>query len=246
MVDYNGVLYVSEGNRPIRYLLPDKSQLTRVQDMPELPMIKSLPVYTTNSKILLAVSELAFYVEFNNELLRWKRGTPDWHNTELKYEDNDSKTNVYNFNFKIAVSGKTLYVGIRDGQLIQSFDEGDTWNSVTENIPFSVKDYYAITFADESVYIATDKGVIRSINGIDWHLCTDFDGKPLEVIKFNVDGNRLYGLANNSIYQLREDQNTWKKVTPEIPYSARCFDVDDKNIIVGTFGRGVLRFTIED
>lgn len=246
MVDYNGVLYVSEGNRPIRYLLSDKSQLTRIQDMPEFAMIKSLPVYTTNSKILLAVSDSAFYVEFNNQLLRWKRGTPDWHNTELKYEDNDSKTNVLNFNFKIAVSGKSLYVGIRNGQLMQSFDEGDTWNNATENLPFSVKDYHAIVFANESAYIATDKGVLRSNNGIDWHQCPDMEGMPIEVIKFNVDGNRLYGLANNSIYQLREAQNTWKRVTPEIPYSARCFDVENKNIFVGTLGRGVLRFTIKD
>ncbi len=268
MVNNNGVLYVSEGNNPILRLSNEENELTNIQDMPKLMMSNNpdwieidtqpIPQLAVNSddtslqRVIIkeldkisnyAVSNSTFYVEFRNQLLRWKPGTSEWHITSLKYEDNDRM--VYNPNFEIAVSGKTLYVGKQDGQLLQSFDEGDTWNNVTENLPFSVEDFHAITYLEQDVYVGTDKGVIRSNNGIDWKLIVDVDGKHLEVRKFAVDGNRLYGLAKNTIYQLNEELSTWKKVTPEIPYSATCFDVDGNNVYVGTLGRGVLRYALE-
>ena len=268
MVNNNGVLYVSEGNNPILRLSNEENELTNIQDMPKLMMsndpgwieidTQSTPQLAVNSDdtsvhrveirepVMIsnyAVSNSTFYVEFRNQLLRWKPGTSEWHITSLKYEDNDRM--VYNPNFELAVSGKTLYVGKQDGQLLQSFDEGDTWNNVTENLPFSVEIFHDITYLEQNVYVGTDKGVGRSNNGIDWKTVPDIEGKPLEVIKFDVDGNRLYSLAKNTVYQLKEELSTWKKVTPEIPYSATCFDVDGNNVYVGTFGRGVLRYALD-
>lgn len=270
MVDNNGVLYVSEGNHSIMRFSAEGNELINIQNMPKLMMsndsdwieidtqpIPQLAVNSDDTSVHLvtvttkelarisnyAVSNSTFYVEYRNQLLRWKPGTSEWHITSLKYEDNDGM--VYNPNFEIAVSGKTLYVGKQDGQLLQSIDEGDTWNNVTENLPFSVEIFHDITYLEQDVYVGTDKGVIRSNNGIDWKLIVDVDGKHLEVRKFAVDGNRLYGLAKNTIYQLKEELSTWKKVTPEIPYSATCLDVDGSNVYVGTFGRGVLRYALE-
>lgn len=99
---------------------------------------------------------------------------------------------------------------------------------------------------DQAVYVATDKGVIRSYNGMDWKIVPDIERKPLDVRMLVVDRNRLYGLAKNTIYQLKDNKSTWIKVTPEIPVSATCFDVDDRNIYVGTFGHGVHHLTLED
>ena len=269
MVDNIGVLYVSKGNHQIMCLSDEENDLTNIQDMPKLMMsndsdwieIDAQPIPqlavnrddTTFHRIGIkeldrisnfAVSNSTFYVEYRNQLLRWKPGTSEWHITSLKYEDNDRM--IFNSNFEMAVSGKTLYVGKQGGQLLQSFDEGDTWNNVTAKLPFSVVNFHAITFLEQNVYVGTVKGAIRSNNGTDWKIVTDIEGKPLEVRKFAVDGNGLYGLAKNTIYKLKEDLSTWIKVTPEIPYSATCFDVDGSNVYIGTLGRGVYHLTLED
>ena len=53
---------------------------------------------------------------------------------------------------------------------MQSFDEGDTWNDITVDLPFLVDHFKEIVFAGQTVYVSTDKGVVRSINGIDWQV----------------------------------------------------------------------------
>ena len=191
-----------------------------------------------------AVTDTAYYVEYQNKLFRWSIGSLNWYDTGVTDMDEASPDEV---NF--AVSGKTIYVGKRDGHLLQSFDEGNTWNditAVTANLPFSVERFNAITFAGQTVYVATDKGVIRSNNGTDWHIPTDIEGTPLVVDRFAVDGTTVYGTAKRKVYQLKEDSNTWQQVTPEIPYPVNCLDIDGSILYVGTNGRGVLRFSLDE
>ena len=81
-------------------------------------------------------------------------GTSEWYDTglideearkardKLRYPDDLIDTT----SFKLAVSGETVYVGKRNGHLMQSFDEGDTWNDVTANLPFPVERFNAIAF----------------------------------------------------------------------------------------------------
>ena len=99
-----------------------------------------------------AVSGATYYMESQQKLFRWKPGTSEWYNTGLvdeaesghvngKFDDFDS------IGFKIAVSGNVVYVGKKDGRLMLSHDEGDMWNDVTANLPFSVEHFNAITFA---------------------------------------------------------------------------------------------------
>ena len=273
IVGHNGVLYVSEGIHPIMRLSDEENELTEVPGMPKLIIpnmseyisewnkidpqsitqkekgnvstqpyeinIKD-PVEVTN----FAVSDSAFFAEYKNHLLRWKTGTSEWHVTDIKHEDKDEIT--YYSNFKISVSENTVFVGKRDGQLMYSSDEGNTWNNITASLPFSVEQYHDITFVDQTVFVATDKGVLRTNNGKVWMTVPDNEGKPLEFRKVEVYGNRLYGMAKNTIYQLKDELSTWTEVAPEIPYSATCFDVDDKNIYVGTFGQGVHILKLED
>ena len=211
-----------------------------------------------------AVSGETYYVEYKQKLFRWKPGTDAWYNTGLvdsgesvlsslisnpfDYSAGFSAlTNVMDATgFKIAVSENTVYVGKRDGHLSQSFDEGDTWNDVTQEIPFSFAEFNAIAFAGPSVYVATDKGVAYSSNGADWHTATDAEGELLLIEKLAVEGTTVYGTTGQYVYQLKEGSNTWEQVTPEIPDSVLSFAVDGNTLYVGTSSSGVLRFTLDE
>ncbi len=198
-----------------------------------------------------AVSGATYYMESGHKLFRWKPGTSEWYDTGLvdesesghfngKFDDFDS------IGFRIAVSGDIVYVGKRDGHLMLSHDEGDMWNDVTTKLPFSVGRFNAITFVGQTVYVATDKGVVWSNNGIRWNTLIDAEGTPLVMRRLAVDDTTVYGEYNHKIYQLRRDTGKWQQVTPEIPHFIFSFDVDADTLYVGTAGRGVLRFPLDD
>ena len=105
-------------------------------------MVKIIQAYFGS----FAVSGSTYYIEYNQQLFRWKPGMTEWLNTGLA----DAGGSIYSIadledqgaiGFTIAVSGETVYVGKRDGHLVQSFDEGDTWNDVTTDLPFSVTQF---------------------------------------------------------------------------------------------------------
>ena len=211
-----------------------------------------------------AVSDDTYYVEYGQKLYRWKPGMTEWHNTGLvdKGEDpfasllsgpfdysadvSTSYDTIGSMGFKIAVSGSTVYVGKRDGHLFQSFDEGDTWNDITTDIPFSFQKFEAIAFAGPTVYVATDKGVTYSSDGTHWHTAIDAEGKTLVVSRLAVEGTTVYGHTDRHVYLLKEGSNIWKQATPEIPGSVISFAVDGNTLYVGTANRGVLRFNLDE
>ena len=129
---------------------------------------------------------------------------------------------------------------------MQSFDEGETWNDITQDLPFSLTAFNALTFAGTTVYVATDKGVAYSSDGTRWHAVTDAEGKSLVMEELAVEGATVYGIAGQHVYQLKEGSDTWKQVTPEIPDSVIAFAVDANVLYVGTASSGVLRFTLEE
>lgn len=208
--------------------------------------------YLPDSRMLpgdFAVSGTTFYAERNKKLYRWKPGMTKWHDTGLidegRHENLRDSNRLFNATgFKLAVSGNTVYVGKRDGHLMQSYDEGKTWTDVTANLPFSFQYFKAMVFADENVYVATNKGVVRSSNGTDWHAFTDVEGTSLVMDRLAVDGAKVYGQTGQNIYQLKRDLDTWQQVTPDIPSPVTCFDVDGNTLYVGTLGNGVLRFIL--
>lgn len=209
------------------------------------------------------VSDETYYVERGQKLFRWKPGATSWHDTGLPIEEERTAPAQPNkvpyvpgfqvpAGLKFAVSGQTIYVGTGDGALFQSFDEGDTWNNVTANLPFPISLFKIIAFAGSTVYIATDKGVIYSRDGIDWHKTTDVDGAMLVINKFAMDGTTVYGILDihahpaRRVYQLKADSSTWMQVTPIIPCRVTSLVVDGNTLYIGTIGRGVLRFTLEE
>ena len=205
-----------------------------------------------------AVSGDTYYIEYAQRLFRWKPGMAEWHDTGLvdeaefvfpvdySAEASTSMNVLDSIGFKIAVSGETVYVGKRDGHLAQSFDEGETWNDVTADLPFSWTAFNALTFAGTTVYVATDSGVAYSSDGTDWHTATDAEGSQLIIERFAVDGTTVYGTIGQYVYQLKENASVWKQVTPEIPDSVLAFAVDANVLYVGTASSGVLRFTLEE
>lgn len=198
-----------------------------------------------------AVSGTAYYVEYQYQLFRWKPGTPEWYDTGLMDKQARDKLRIPEdlpdtTSFKLAVSGETVYVGKRNGHLMQSLNEGNTWNDVTANLPFPVERFNAIAFAGKNVYVATDKGVVRSSNGTDWHVLTDGEGRLVYADRFAVDSTTVYCQVKQKIYQLSSETEIWQQVTPEIPFPVNCFDVDGNTLYVGTSGSGVLRYTIDD
>ena len=197
-----------------------------------------------------AVSGSTYYIEYDQQLFRWKPGMTEWFNTGLADEGESIHSiagieDQGSLDFKIAVSGKTVYVDKRDGHLLQSFDEGDTWNDVTTALPFSVTEFKAIAFAGPTLYVATDKGVMYSSDGIRWHTATDAEGTPLVIEKMAVDGTTVYGATEQQIYQLKENSSIAEQVTPEVPSEISSLAVDGNTLYVGTPGHGVLRFMLD-
>ena len=198
-----------------------------------------------------AVSDTTFYAEYDKKLFKWKPDTTEWHNTGLIDEGEAGSFEEFtdildSTSFQLAVSGSKVYVGKRDGHLMQSFNEGDTWNDITSNLPFSVKHFYDIDFAGSTVYVATDKGILYSINGTDWHATIDTEDTPIVIKRFTVDGTTVYGVVGQQVYELQQNSDTWKQMTPEIPSPISSLTVANNTLYVGTFGHGVLRFSIDN
>ena len=237
------------GDMNINRLSTKNGKQTFIRKTPTIEQSTPSPIGTVPGNF--AVSGTTYYAEFDKKLFRWKLGATEWYNTGLIDEGEpppfDEFTDILdNTGFKLAVSDKTVYVGKRDGKLMRSLDEGETWNDVTANLPFSVDYFKAMAFAGENVYVATNKGVARSSNGTDWRTITDSEGTPLVIIRFAVDGTTLYGQAGQKMYQIKEDLDKWEQVTSEIPYLISSLDVNGNTLYVGTFGSGVLHFSLDE
>jgi len=204
-----------------------------------------------------AVNEATYYMEYMHKLFKWEPSQDDeWSDTGI-LDQGESYGNYWHLHnyyaengFKIAVLGNTVYVGKRDGHLMRSVDQGNTWNYVTAKLPFRVDHFWAIVFAGNSVYVATDKGVVMSGNGTDWDTLTNAKGKPLVMNRLAVDDTTVYGESNQKIYQLNRVKGTWRKtwkqVTPKISHFITCLAADENTLYVGTYSSGVLRFTLDN
>jgi len=188
-----------------------------------------------------AVNDDTFYMEYNYKLFRWKPGDSEWHDTGVEETGELSRETLWT-SFRIAASDGTVYVGKRDGHLLQSLDGGDTWNDITSSLPLFVEHFKEIIFAGSTVYVATDKGVFNSKDGAIWSLLTNEVEKPIIIKSLATIGNSVYGANDEGIYRLRDDIGVWEQVAPEISGVVTSLVVDEDTFYVGTEHRGVLRF----
>ena len=188
-----------------------------------------------------AVSDETFYMEYNYKLFRWELGDPEWHDTGVEETGELSRDNIWR-GFKIAALDETVYVGKRDGHLLQSLDGGDNWNHITSSLLLSVEHFNQIVFADSTVHVATDKGVFNSKDGVTWCLLTNEAEASVILKSLATIGDSVYGANDEGIYHLQSDTDTWEQVAPEISGVVTSLVVDEDTFYVGTEHRGVLRF----
>ena len=220
------------------------------------------------------VSKDTYFVEYKGKLFRWKLGTLNWYDTGVVGTDETPRNRQYmtfsaseltisadtdetihkglnidatdTTGLRVAVSGDIVYVGKRDGKLMHSSDQGDRWKDITENLPFSVERFHAIVIVGKTVYVATDKGVIGSSDGIDWQIITEENGKPLIITMLAMDDRTVYGLSGQIVYKFIGNTGKWQQVTPKITQEISTFYVDGNTVYIGTRGQGVFTFTLEN
>lgn len=188
-----------------------------------------------------AVSGETYYMEYNYKLFRWNPGDPRWSDTSVEETCELTYENVAR-GFKIAASGETVYVGKRDGQLFQSLDGGENWNDITSNLPKPIEHFNQIVLTNTTVYVATDKGVFNSIDGVVWHTITDKKGKELTIKSLATSEDAVYGANDDGIYQYENKKGIWRQIVPQIPDTITSLVVDGDTFFVGTEQRGVHRF----
>ena len=189
-----------------------------------------------------ALTDDTVFMEYKRKLFRWRRGETAWHNTGLEDSGYLSYLNNAVSGLALAISGNTVYVGKRDGDLFRSVDNGDTWQDITASLAFPFGYFKDIRFVGTTVYISTDMGVMCSRDGETWHVLTDVDGKRLVLDKMAVDGITAYGVSDSGVYQVDHYTNTWEQVTSELPYTATAFAAAGDTFYIGTKRNGVLRF----
>lgn len=180
------------------------------------------------------------FMEHRRKLFRWRLGETAWHYTGL--EDSGELPPIFGKGFTLAASDDTIYAGKREGDLFRSLDSGDTWNDITEILAFPFAYFKDIVFVGSTVYISTDAGVMRSLDGEIWHTLTNTDGCPLLMDRIATDGSTLYGVCGSGVYQVNTQTSTWRQTAPEMPYTATSLAIDGMTLYVGTEHNGIFRF----
>ena len=190
-----------------------------------------------------AVSGDVFYVEYQERLLRWRRGEPEWFDTGLVDSDaapNDDSTNP----FSLAVTGETVYVGKRDGHLFRSLDAGNTWKDLTATLPLRFEHFNEIVFAGSTVYVATNAGVLTSVDGENWRTLTDKARNRTIAARIAVVGTTIYGAGDDGVYQL-DDQDKWEKILPPIPNRIISLAINADKLYIATERSGMFQASLK-
>ncbi len=230
----------------IFHLSTNKRMLIPIQGTPPFPgnSFKADPMRPSEKYPSAFASDgETFYVEYMRQLLRWKRGESEWFNTGLT-DTGESLDRGNNIGFKLAVSGKTVYVGKREGQLFQSDDSGDTWNDLTSDLPLRFERFNAIVFAGPTVYVATDAGVLTSEDGEHWRVITDQAGTYTLIDQIAVSGRTVYGAGDDGVYELNKS-NKWEKISPQVPDNVISLVINNDSLYIGTERRGMFYISLE-
>lgn len=190
-----------------------------------------------------AVSGNMFYAEYKGRLFKWELGDAEWEDTGLigtgEQSDEDLKSG-----FKLAVSGKVVYVGKQAGKLFQSFDGGDSWRDITPSLPLSFTRFKEMAFAGSTVYVATDKGVLSSETGAYWRLLTDRTSERIVIDRFAADHTGVYGAGDTGVYYL-DAQGKWEQVSPGVPGKVLSLTVNGDRLYVVTEQYGMFHISLE-
>ena len=238
-----GITAAEKDDLCIFYLSTDSKKLVPIQGIPNVPSVNNEveQTFIDHTEVgAFAVSGKTFYAEYQRHLFKWQQGDSEWTDTGLvdtgEQPDADLKDG-----FKLAVSGKTVYVGKRSGGLFQSLDGGDSWKDITPTLPLFFTCFNEIIFAGSTVYVATDRGVLASQTGAHWRVITD----DTAIDTFAVDGLTVYGAGDEGVYRL-DTYGRWKQISPRTPGKALSLVVDRNRLYVATEERGMFHISLED
>lgn len=184
-----------------------------------------------------AVDGETFYAEHKRELFRWQYGDPEWISTGL-LDTSEHLGDKLDTGFKLAVSGKTVYVGKRAGHLFQSLDGGNSWKDITSSLPLRFSYFNEIVFAGSTVYVAIDTGVLSSQNGKSWRVLTDGMGTRIVIDRFAVDGATIYGAGDTGVYRLDTDGH-WEQISPSVPDKVLALVINNDRFYIATQQHGI-------
>ena len=186
------------------------------------------------------VSGETFYAEYKRKLFKWQPGDLEWKDTGL-VDTGDPSDGDLKCGFRLAVSGETVYVGKRNGRLLQSIDAGSSWKDITPSLPFRFTCFKEIVFAGSTVYIATDTGVLASRTGGHWRVIAD----DVVIDRFAVDGSTVYGAGDVGVYRLDVDDK-WEQISPAVPGKVLSLIVDRHRLYVVTDQREIFHILLEE
>ena len=187
-----------------------------------------------------AVNGETFYMECQRRLFRWEPGSAEWKNTGL-IDTTEQLDNTSDNGFKLATSAETVYVGKRDGKLLQSLDSGDSWKNITSSLPLHFTRFNEIVFVGATVYVATDSGALSSQDGEYWRVITDRMGTCPIIDRFAVEGATLYGAADTGIYRL---EGEWQQMAPDVPGKVISLSVSNDKLYIATEQRGLFHIAL--
>lgn len=186
----------------------------------------------------LVFNEDTFYIVAGRErLYRWRMGEDLW--TDLGLE--------VSYLTDLAVSDRTVYVGSDDGKLFCSFDEGETWTDVSQNLPNPTQEtgFSDLVFVGETIYARSRDRVFRSRDGGETWTSIN-TGLPDGYIDMQlVDGTTLYGTNSHGIFRLTHESDSWERIAPT-HHQVMALAFDGTTFYAGTLRQGVYRLSLEE
>ena len=197
-----------------------------------------------------AISRGVCYAEYNRRLFKWRLGDSAWTDTGLIDLGKLSDDKLFDKGFELAVSGETVYVGKREGQLFQSLDEGSNWRDVTPNLPLHFTSFKEIVFVGSTVYVATDRGVLASETGEHWRVIVDKTRTHVVINQFAmnhlaVTGPSVYGVGDTGVYGLDSD-GRWSQFASKVPGEVVSLGIINNKLYSATKDRGLFQISLAE
>ena len=216
----------------------EKAKQTHLSEITVLPTERRVKTKT------LTANRDVFYLEYKRSLFKWRLGDPEWTNTGL-IDTGEGVDKDFYTGFKIAVSGETVYVGKREGQLLRSLDGGNSWRDITSNLPLDFAHFKEIVFSGSTLYVATDKGVLASETGEYWRVMTDRADTRVVINKFALDSTEVYGIADTGVYRL-DTGGHWEQFSAEVPEGVDALAITNGRLYSAVTERGIFNMSLEN